>query len=192
MSFRLSLLHTVTLSAERSGTSRKEFLTTSVFAAVLAPMVVGAAPANAAKYGSFGAGSPEVLDPKDAEIDQDVLKSDAVQSALKKVQGYQSTVRSMKDALATDPQVNVGSTIIKELDFAKLRESLYVVDTAFEEDTQRGTDRLIRAIMQDITELEIANQQKSGIPRSPRRVETMNNKLAKLDQAFTEFLAFAK
>jgi hypothetical protein len=88
--------------------------------------------------------------------------------------------------------VNVRGTIVKELDFAKLRDTLYTVGSAFEEDTQRGTDRLIRAIMQDITELEIANQQKEGIPRSARRVDAMSGKLAKLDQAFTDLLAFAK
>ena len=98
----------------------------------------------------------------------------------------------MQEALSKDSQTNVRSVIVKELDFASLRSSLNTVDTAFEEDTQRGTDRLIRAIMQDITELEIANQQKDGIPRSPRRVEIMQGKLAKLDQAFSDFLAFAK
>jgi hypothetical protein len=158
----------------------------------LLPLLSNPIPASAAKYGSFGAGSPEVLDPAEAEINSDVMKSDAVQSAIRQVRGYQATVRSMKDALVKDPQVNVRGVIVRDLDFAKLRDTLYTVDSAFEEDTQRGTDRLIRAIMQDITELEIANQQKEGIPRSPRRVETMNGKLAKLDQAFTDFLAFAQ
>jgi hypothetical protein len=66
------------------------------------------------------------------------------------------------------------------------------MNTAFEEDTQRGTDRLIRNIIQDITELEAANNQKEGIERSPRRLEIMMGKLAKLDKAFDDLLAFAK
>jgi Fe-S-cluster formation regulator IscX/YfhJ len=146
----------------------------------------------AAKYGGFGAGSPEVLDPAEAEVDKDVLGSGAVQKALVKVQGYQGSVRSMQTNLVNDKQANVKPVIIKELDFGDLRSTLNTVNTAFDEDTQRGTDRLIRAIIQDITELEIANKQKDGIPRSDRRVDTMNAKLAKLDKAFEDLLAFAK
>ena len=145
----------------------------------------------AAKYGSFGAGSPGVLDPKAAEVDTDVLKSGSVQAALKKVEGYRSAVRDMQAALKADTQVNVRKTIIKELDFADLRDTLNTVNTAYEEDTQRGTDRLIRVIMQDITELEQSNAQKDGIPRSARRVEIMEGKLAKLEKAFSDFLAFS-
>ena len=147
---------------------------------------------SAAQYGNFGAGtSPGVLDPKAAEVDADILKSDSVQSALKKVKGYRTAVQDMQAALKADAQVNVKKTIIKELDFADLRDTLNTVNTAFEEDTQRGTDRLIRVILQDITELEQANTQKDGIPRSARRVEIMEGKLFKLEKAFSDFLAFS-
>ena len=81
---------------------------------------------------------------------------------------------------------------MKSLDFSSLRDTLNVLNTALDEDSQKGTDRLIRAIMQDITELEIANTQKDGIPRSPRRLEIMQGKLSKLDKAFSDYLAFAK
>lgn len=149
-------------------------------------------PANAAKYGGFGAGSPGLLDPSQAEVDTEVLGSGRVQDALKKVKGYKSAVNTMQTALEGNPQFNVKPVIAKELDFAGLRETLNTVNSAFEEDTQRGTDRLIRVIMQDITELESANNQKDGIERSPRRLENMKGKLAKLDQAFSDYLAFAK
>jgi hypothetical protein len=147
--------------------------------------------ANAAKYGGFGAGSPEVLDPKEADIDMDILKSDAVQKALGRVKDYKSVVTNLQAALDQDPQYNVRPTIVKELDFAGLRETLNTLNTAFDEDTQRGTDRLIRIIMQDITELEVANKQKEGVSRSPRRLEIMKGKLAKLQQAFDDYIAFA-
>jgi len=101
-------------------------------------------------------------------------------------------VNSMQSALESNPQTNVKPVIAKELDFADLRASLNTVNSAFEEDTQRGTDRLIRVIMQDITELETANSQKEGIERSPRRLEIMKGKLAKLDKAFDDYLAFSK
>lgn len=167
--------------------SRQEFIASAAATLLLVPQT-----ASAAKYGGFGAGSPEVLDPKDAEIDQSVLKSDTVQKALTEVRGYKSAVKAMMEALAKDPQTNVRPVILKELDFSKLRSSLNTVNSAFEEDTQRGTDRLIRVIMQDITELETANTQKDGVPRSDRRLDIMKGKLAKLDQAFDDYLAFAK
>lgn len=146
----------------------------------------------AAKYGGFGAGSPEVLDPATAEVDRDILGSGEVQKALGQLKGYQAAVNSMQDALKKDSQTNVKATIRKELELGTLRANLNTVNSAFEEDTQRGTDRLIRVIMQDITELELANTQKDGAPRSERRVEIMTGKLAKLDKAFTDLLAFAK
>lgn len=148
--------------------------------------------ANAAKYGDFGAGSPGVLDPKSADVDTEILGSAAVQSSLKKIQSYRDSVKTMQAALASDPQSNIRPYILKELDYANIRDSMNVLNTAFDEDTQRGTDRLIRVILQDITELEVANNQKEGIPRSPRRLEIMNGKLAKLETAFNDFLAFAK
>ena len=133
-----------------------------------------------------------MLDPADADVDQSILKSDSVQSALRKVKDYQSAVRGMQSALEANPQTNVRSVIVKDLDFASLRSTLNTVNSAFEEDTQRGTDRLIRVILQDITELEAANNQKEGVERSQRRLDIMKGKLAKLDQAFSDYLAFAK
>ena len=64
-------------------------------------------------------------------------------------------------------------------------------DDASDEDTQRGTDRLIRVILQDLTEMEAANSQKDGIERSPRRVANMMAKLDKLQGSFDQFLLFA-
>ena len=72
-----------------------------------------------------------------------------------------------------------------------LRSALNTLNTAFDEDTQKGTDRLIRGILQDLTELETSNAQKEGIERSPRRVANLNAKLDKLQCAFNDFLAFA-
>lgn len=171
--------------------SRKNFFVEAGLAGATAFLVTPES-AFAAKYGSFGAGSPEVLDPSEAEIDSAVLSSSAVQNALKSIKGYQTTVQQMQSLLESDPQANLRPLILKELDFSNLRQTLNTFNTAFEEDTQRGTDRLIRNIMQDITELETANNQKDGIPRSDRRLDIMKGKLAKLDQAFSDYLAFAK
>lgn len=170
--------------------SRQNFIGQS--ALVLGSLVSFPMAGSAAKYGSFGAGSPLAIDGKDADVDEEILASAPVQKAIDQVKGYQSTVREMQSVLQGDAQANVKPYIVKSLDFSSLRDTLNVLNTALDEDSQKGTDRLIRAIMQDITELEIANTQKDGIPRSPRRLEIMQGKLSKLDKAFSDYLAFAK
>lgn len=173
--------------------TRKDFLSSvASFGAAAAVLATSPGPASAAKYGGFGAGSPEIVDPSQADVDRDVLASGAVQKALGEVRDFQAAVRSMQSALASDPQANLRPTIVKELDFVKLRSTLNAINPALEEDTQRGTDRLIRVIMQDVTELETANSVKDGVARSERRLGIMKGKLEKLDQAFTDYLAFAK
>lgn len=147
--------------------------------------------ANAAKYGGIGAGSPNVMNPKDADVDAEVLASGPVQKALQAVRSYQAATKSMFEALEKNSQTDIGPFVRKEFDFVKVRSDLNTINTAIDEDTQRGTDRLIRNILQDITELETANKQKEGVERSERRLDIMKAKLAKLDQAFSDFLAFA-
>merc|ERR1719384_2334493 len=147
--------------------------------------------ANAAKYGSFGAGSPEVLDPSTAIIDDEILASTAVQNAFSNLKGYQKTIQGIKTSLDANKQADVGPVIRKDLDFVALRTDLNIVNSAFDEDTQRGTDRLVRLILQDITELETANKQKEGVSRSEKRLSIMLGKLDKLEKAFGDYLAFA-
>jgi hypothetical protein len=176
------------LSAHES--SRFEFLA-QLGSVVGAAVLVSPGVANAAQYGSFGAASPNVFDPKDAIVDEAILKSDAVQKSIATVKAYLNGVRSMQEGLKVNAQADIGPYLRKEFDFVKLREQLNVVNTAFDEDTQRGTDRLIRNIMQDITELDTANRQKEGVARSERRLEIMNGKLDKLAKGFEDFLSFS-
>jgi len=172
----------------KSETSRLQFIQQSIAAATAFTLLP--TPANAAKYGSFGAGSPEVLDPATAIIDDEILKSAPVQKAFASVKTYKDSVASMKASLAANSQADIGPAIRKELDFVALRADLNTLNSAFDEDTQRGTDRLVRLIMQDVTELETANKQKPGVPRSEIRLTIMCGKLEKLNKAFSDYLAF--
>lgn len=146
--------------------------------------------ANAAKYGSFGAGSPEVLDPSTAVVDEEILASESVQKAFAAVKSYKKTIEDIKATLDGNNQADVGPIIRKELDFVQLRADLNTLNSAFDEETQRGTDRLVRLIMQDVTELETANKQKPGVERSEKRLSIMYGKLEKLSKAFADYLAF--
>ncbi|OEU13948.1 hypothetical protein FRACYDRAFT_210017 [Fragilariopsis cylindrus CCMP1102] len=146
------------------------------------------APANAGWANGPGSG---VLDPKDAIIDEDVFKTAAVQKALKCVQSFSSAVTDMKKSLAANSQVDLKPVIRKEFEASKLRAELNTLNSAFDEETQRGTDRLIRVILQDLNELEVTNAQKDGVPRSDVRVSKMNGKIDKLQVAFDSLLKFS-
>jgi len=175
--------------SEEPTTTRLQFLQTATVATLLTTLT-SATPANAAKYGSFGAGSPEVLDPKSAIVDLDVLRSEPVQGAISSLRVYLDAVKSMQTDLKGNSQADIGPTIRGKFDFVKLRADLNTANTAFDEDTQRGTDRIGRLILQDITELEVANKQKEGIARSDKRLTIMTRKLEKLAKAFSDYLAF--
>jgi len=180
--------------SESSSTNptRHQFLQTLTTSALLTTMTLttSSLPASAAKYGGFGADSPNVLDPKTATIDRDILASESCQKAIASITQYSKAVKFLQDKLKENDQTDIGPFLRKEFDFTKLRSDLNAVNEAFDEDTQRGTDRLVRLVLQDITELEAANRQKEGVPRSEKRLGIMQGKLSKLDRAFSDFLAF--
>ena len=187
---RFTSIFATALNAEKGATSRMEFLQSAAAAAASLTLLPGQA--NAAKYGGFGAGSPEVIDPKDAIVDEDILKSDSVQKGIAAVRGYKQSVVDMKQALASDGQADIGPKIRKDFDFSVIRSDLNAINAALDEDTQRGTDRIVRAILQDITELEVTQKQKAGVARSETRLGNVTKKLDKLEKSFDDYLAFAK
>jgi len=99
-------------------------------------------------------------------------------------------VKEIQGALKANDQADIGPTLRTKFDFVKLRADLNTANSPFDEDTQRGTDRIGRLVLQDITELETANKQKEGITRSEKRLGIMNKKLDKLAKAFSDYLAF--
>merc|ERR1712232_1110677 len=99
-------------------------------------------------------------------------------------------VSALKGEIQKNPQADIAPYIVKNFDFAVLRSTLNTFNTAFDEDTQRGTDKIIRVIIQDVDELEVNSKLKEGIPRSERRLAVISAKLDKLEKAFSDFLAF--
>lgn len=190
----MSLLHfPCILSASlHSTTTRGDFLNqiAATFVVVGGISTAGFAPAPANAGWATGPGSA-VLDPKDAIVDEEIFKTSVVQKALKSVKAYSSSVTEMKKTLTSNSQVDLKPIIRKEFDLGKVRADLNSLNSAFEEDTQKGTDRLIRVILQDLNELEVTNAQKDGVPRSEIRVSKMNGKLDKLQVAFDSFLKFS-
>mmetsp|Transcript_87549 Transcript_87549/g.175149 ORF Transcript_87549/g.175149 Transcript_87549/m.175149 type:complete len:207 (-) Transcript_87549:113-733(-) len=176
----------VVLNAEAS--SRREMLSGVGFVGIAASVLANPSTAVAGYLNKDSL--PEVLAPNAAAVDREVLKSAKVQDALKDVSFFVSVSKEMAKQLEGNNQIDLGPGIRKYFPFDKIRESLNVINEALDEDTQRGTDRLIRNAIQDITELEVANKLKPGIARSDRKVVIMYGKLQKLDTAFSDFLSF--
>ena len=81
--------------------------------------------------------------------------------------------------------------IRKEFDFAKLRDDLNVATTIFDDTTQLTTDRLGRAILYDLTELENASRlKKEETSRTPKKIAAVEKWFDKLDGDFSGFLAY--
>lgn len=177
------------LNAEQM--SRSAFLQTSLTAAA-ATFVTLASPqeASAAKYGAIGRDASAVLDPKDAIIDDEILATEAVQKSISSLKGYLNVVQKLKSGVESNGQLDIVPVIRTDLDFVALREAMNTLNTAVDEDTQKGTDRLIRIIIQDIGELEANSKLKDGIPRSEKRLTVICGKLDKLEKAFGDLLAF--
>ena len=146
--------------------------------------------AQAAKYGSFGTDSTTgAITPQTAEIDTDLLKSSSVKGAIQDIQKVRAAVTTVQSTLQSNPQESVIATSMIG-DPYKIRDSCNVINTILDEDTQRYTDRLIRNIVQDLIEIDIAAKQKEGIARSTRRYDNVQNKLTKLATSIDELLAF--
>ena len=99
----------------------------------------GANPAMAGYVTSLGI---ETTKPKDADIDEDILKSSPVQDGLKNLKGYKSAAQNLRSSFVKDNNMQLIPSIRKEFDFSKLRDDLNTVTTVFDDQTQQTTDRL--------------------------------------------------
>jgi len=83
--------------------------------------------------------------------------------------------------------------IRKQFDFSKVRDDLNIVGTAMDETTQLTIDRLSRAILYDLTELETASRFKKGETvqeRTPKKIANVDKWFGKLDTDFATFLQY--
>jgi hypothetical protein len=130
--------------------------------------------------------------PQDAEIDDDLIKSGKVQGSLKKIKGYKAATASLKSQFDSNTNLNLIPTIRKDLDVSELRNDLNNVGTAFDDETQQTTDRILRAILYDVTELENVATPKKGaeINRSAKRIKAINQWFSKIDNDLTDFLSY--
>lgn len=171
------------------GVSRRDFFAKS-FAGAAAGAFVSTSAASAANYFGDKDKYPGVVKPSDAVIDQELLGTDSVKNGIESLKKYSASTKELQSQMAKDGQAAINSEVRKTFEVSKLRCALNDVNVVFDEDTQRGTDRLIRDIIQDVFEVENVSRVKEGVPRSTRKIETINKRLQKLDKAFTDVLAF--
>ena len=147
-------------------------------------------PVNAANYGGFGSTYAEVVDPKDVQY-SDSAGSEDVKSGLAALKTFKATIGAMKADLAKDTNIELTARVKKELPIGSVRNSLNKYNSAFSEDTQRGTDRLIRNLVQDLAELDRETLVKAGRPRSEAKVTAINKRLTAAEDALAGLEAFA-
>ncbi len=148
-------------------------------------------PANAANYGGFGSTYAEVVDPKDVQY-SDSAGSEDVKSGLAALKTFKASIGAMKADLAKDSNLELTSRLKKELPIGNVRNSLNKYNSAFTEDTQRGTDRLIRNLVQDLAELgDRETLVKAGKSRSDAKVTAINKRLTAAEDALAGLEDFA-
>lgn len=145
--------------------------------------------AYAANY--FGGGNyAEVINPKDAVLNDATKGSEEVKAGSEGLKGLINSVQAMRADLAKDPNTELTNRVKSELSAGKIRTVLNKYNSAFEEDTQRGTDRLIRNIIQDMTELDRESLVKVGKTRSDSKVAACDKRLAAAEVSLKELQAF--
>lgn len=86
----------------------------------------------------------ETTKPENAEKDDELLGSKAVQDGLSAIKKYRSAAVSLSTQFEADNNMNLIPVIRKEFDFSKLRDSLNTITTVFDDQTQLTTDRSTR------------------------------------------------
>lgn len=150
--------------------------------------VASATPAWAGYVTSLGI---ETTKPQDAEKDDELLGSKAVQDGLSAIKKYRSSAAALSSQFEKDTNMNLIPVIRKDFDFSALRNDLNTITTVFDDQTQLTTDRAIRAILYDVTELENASRIKKGeTERTPKKIANVQKWFAKLDKDFADLLAY--
>jgi len=149
---------------------------------------VGAKPAFAGYVTSLGI---ETTKPEDAERDAELLATKEVQKGIENIKAYRDAAKSLKSTFSSDTNCALIPTIRKDFDFSKVRDDLNVVSTVFDDQTQLTVDRLSRAILYDLTELENASRFKKGeSERTVKKVAIVEKWFGKLDNDLVNFLAY--
>lgn len=137
-----------------------------------------------------GFNAPDAVVPGQVTVDKSVLGSDAGKAAISKLKEYQSDLQGLYSEFKSNPQAEIKDKVSKMISISDLRDALNTVDEAFDEETQRETDKVVRGIIQDIGELETAAVLKKGTERTQKKIERTTDWFEKLVDDFSRLLSF--
>jgi len=162
----------------------------STFASAAAAAAYGS-PAWAGYAGEGASLGLRTVKPKDAEKDDDLLATQEVKKALNNLKSYRTSAKALKAKFDADKNLAFIRDIRKDLDVGNIRDDLNTVTTIFEDEAQKTIDRIDRAIIYDVTELENSSRQKASVPeRTPKMVANVNQWFVRLDKDFGELFAY--
>ena len=84
---------------------------------------------------------------------------------------------------------NVASGV-RSLISTQVRATFNKLTPIWDEDTQRGVDRLTRGVIQDITEAEAASKYNDAGVRTPKKLTLLTAKLDKLDGSMRKLFGY--
>lgn len=138
-----------------------------------------------------GFNAPELTNPSGVVVDQTVLGTAEAKEALEKLRGYKGLVEKVvTDFEAAPATFDVAATFKKDVKIDGIRMVLNVVNEAFDEETQKQTDKVVRGIIQDVGELQYNGGVKEGAQRTPKKIERTRQWLTKISSDVTYLAAF--
>eukprot|EP01035_Chromulina_nebulosa_P018762 gene18762-24529_t len=147
-------------------------------------------PVLAANYGGIGSTYSAVVDPKTAVLVDGAKDSEDFKTGYSGILKLIDAVKDLEGKFAKDTQLDIGSIIKSDFNLATLRTTFNKFNSAFDEDTQKGTDRLIRNILQDITELDRESFVRTGKSRTDFKIQSVTRRLTATENALQDLAAF--
>ena len=126
--------------------------------------------------------------PKVTDADRQRIKSQ-----LDAVRAYRSALRDISAKFESAPQTaDILSDMQRVFRFDALRDALNAVaDANFDEEVQKRTDRIVRNILQDLNELQVAARMRANqSQRTPKRIGAVRKWLAATATDFDKLLAY--
>lgn len=124
-------------------------------------------------------------------VDGAVVQGKAAQAALQTLKNYNKSVGELYADFKSDSQVELTGKLNKIFSISQLRDALNTVNEAVvDEEAQKESDKVVRGIIQDIGELEMAASLKPGTKRTQKKIERTVDWFNKLISDFGRLLSF--
>eukprot|EP00607_Mallomonas_marina_P004198 CAMPEP_0182429072 /NCGR_PEP_ID=MMETSP1167-20130531/25491_1 /TAXON_ID=2988 /ORGANISM="Mallomonas Sp, Strain CCMP3275" /LENGTH=178 /DNA_ID=CAMNT_0024612385 /DNA_START=137 /DNA_END=673 /DNA_ORIENTATION=- len=173
-----------------SGDASRNMKVATGVLAFMSSLSLTVSPVIAANYGGFGSKYTAVIDPKEAVLNPDTSSSDVVKEGIEGLKALKSSIKALQDDLAKDSQMNLVARLKSDFKIGEMRTTLNKFNTAFSEETQLASDRLIRNFLQDVTELQRESIIKEGKTRADTKLKAINKRLSAAAATLDELSSF--